>query len=134
MSTLVAQTLSNGTVSTSTANCIQGSAKAWGYLVGSTGSPFVTLTASYNISSVTRVGAGAYYVDFTNALPDANYSVIGTASLGISYANFVSFYNGTTNTGPTYLQAQTNSRFYFCTYVLGIGAYDPAYTTFAIFD
>ena len=71
MSTLVAQTLSNGSVSTSTANCIQGSAKAWVNWNGTNG----TIRASYNVSSVTRSATGTYVVNFTNALSDANYSV-----------------------------------------------------------
>jgi hypothetical protein len=69
MSTLVAQTLSNGTVSTSTANCIQGSAKAWVNFDGTTG----TVRGSYNVSSVTRVGTGDYNVNFTNAFANTNY-------------------------------------------------------------
>jgi len=76
MSTLVAQTLSNGTVSTSTANCIQGAAKAW---VSFTGTGTVTIRASYNVSSITDNGTGDYTINFTNALPDANYSVVSTA-------------------------------------------------------
>jgi hypothetical protein len=71
MSTIVAQTLSNGTVSTSTANCIQGSAKAWVNFTGST----AAIRASYNVSSVTRTAAGRWTVNFTNAMTDANYVV-----------------------------------------------------------
>lgn len=86
MSTLVAQTLSNGTVSTSTANCIQGSAKAWGNftLSGTT----LTTQASYNVSSITRTGVGAYTVNFTNALADNKYSVVfGARQSIIGYAS-----------------------------------------------
>jgi hypothetical protein len=75
MSTLVAQTISNGTVSTSSANVIQGSAKAWvNYKATSTQS----IRASFNVSSVTYGGAGLYTINFTTAFADANYSVIGT--------------------------------------------------------
>jgi hypothetical protein len=69
MSTLVAQTISNGTVSTSSENVIQGSAKAWVNFDGSTG----TTNASYNVSSVTRNGTGDYTVNFTNSFADINY-------------------------------------------------------------
>lgn len=75
MSTLVAQTISNGTVSTSSANVIQGSAKAW---VNFNGTGTVAIRASYNVSSITDNGTGDYTVNFTNAMPDANYSVAGT--------------------------------------------------------
>lgn len=69
MSTLVAQTISNGTVSTSSQNVIQGSAKAWANW-NSSG----TIAASYNVSSITVNSNGNYTVNFTNAISDANYS------------------------------------------------------------
>jgi hypothetical protein len=72
MSTLVAQTISNGTVSTSSANVIQGSAKAWVNYNGSSN----TIRGSYNVSSVTDNGTGNFTVNFTNAMPDANYSAV----------------------------------------------------------
>jgi hypothetical protein len=72
MSTLVAQTISNGTVSTSSANVIQGSAKAW---VNFNGTGTVAINASYNVSSITDNGTGIYTVNFTNAFADANYCV-----------------------------------------------------------
>jgi hypothetical protein len=70
MSTLVAQTISNGTVSTSSANVIQGSAKAWVNFNGNS----TSIRASYNVSSITNNGAGDFTVNFTNALEDANYA------------------------------------------------------------
>jgi len=39
------------------------------------------IRASFNVSSITDNGTGDYTVNFTNALPDANYSMIGTSSL-----------------------------------------------------
>lgn len=72
MSTLVAQTISNGTVSTSSANVIQGSAKAW---VNYKGTATRGINGSYNVSSVTFNGTGDYTINFTNALTDANYAI-----------------------------------------------------------
>jgi hypothetical protein len=77
MSTLVAQTISNGTVSTSSANVIQGSAKAW---VNFNGTGTVAIRASYNVSSITDNGTGNYTINFTNALADANYAYSGSHS------------------------------------------------------
>ena len=74
MSTLVAQTISNGTVSTSTANVVNG-AKVWVNFDGST----AAIRASYNVSSITRTGVGRYTVNFTNAFADTNYAPVGTA-------------------------------------------------------
>jgi hypothetical protein len=70
--TLVITTLSDGSNSTSATNCIQGSAKAWVNFNGADGSR----RASYNVSSVTRNGAGDYTVNFTNSLADANYASV----------------------------------------------------------
>lgn len=81
--TLTISTLSDGTNSTSSTNCIQGSAKAWVNFNGQTGS--VAIRASYNVSSITYNASGDYTVNFTNAFSDANYSASGTAS----YSNVV---------------------------------------------
>jgi hypothetical protein len=72
MSTVTVQTISNGTVSTSSANVIQGSAKAWVNFDGTTS----TIRASYNVSSVTLVSTGDYVVNFTNAFSDINFATV----------------------------------------------------------
>ena len=69
--TLTLSTISDGTNSTSVTNAIQGSAKAWARWVGSSG----TISSSYNVSSVTRNATADYSVNFTNAMPDGNYTV-----------------------------------------------------------
>ena len=46
--------------------------RAWVNFNGTT-SPG-TIRASFNVTSVTKNGTGDYTVNFTNALPDANYS------------------------------------------------------------
>lgn len=107
--TLTISTLSDGTNSTSATNCISGSAKAWVRFTSSTG----TISASYNVSSVTRNGTGDYTVNFTNALADANYSkvisvgwVTASTLAGLIYADATS--------GAVY-QAPTTSAFRFVT-------------------
>lgn len=72
-STIQGSTLSDGTNSTSTTNCIKGSAKAWVSFSGS------TVNASYNVSSITVNGTGDYTVTFTSAFSDTNYSFCGFA-------------------------------------------------------
>lgn len=89
MSTLVAQTISNGTVSTSSANVIQGSAKAWVNFDGTLVSPG-SGRANYNVSSVTKNSTGNYTVNFTTAFADANYSAVlsaGSAAGGLRIAS-----------------------------------------------
>jgi hypothetical protein len=78
--TLTISTLSDGTNSTSSTNCIQGSAKAW---VNFNGVTSITVRASYNVSSVTRNALGDYTINLTTALSDANGSVV----IGESYLN-----------------------------------------------
>jgi hypothetical protein len=80
MSTLTVTTISNGTVSTSSANVIQGSAKAW---VNFNGTGTVAIRASYNVSSITDNGTGDYTLNFTNAFADANYALVACAGEGI---------------------------------------------------
>jgi hypothetical protein len=79
--TIVADTIQNGAgTSTSMNNAINGSAKAWVNFAGASG----TIASSYNVSSVTRNSTGQYYVNFTTAFSDANYSAIMCASGNVS--------------------------------------------------
>lgn len=39
----------------------------------------ITIRGSFNVSSVTRTGTGAYTVSFTNSLPDSNYATLVSA-------------------------------------------------------
>jgi hypothetical protein len=109
MSTLVAQTISNGTVSTSTANVING-AKAW---VNFNGTGTVAIRASYNVSSITDNGTGSYTVNFTNAFADANYAGVAMIRADTDYAPTVG--------QPHSLASQTASQL-----SLKTGAYNSA--------
>lgn len=75
--TLTISTLSDGTNSTSSTNCIQGSAKAW---VSYKGTATQSIRASYNVSSVTYVTTGQYVMNLTNAMVDANGCATGSSS------------------------------------------------------
>jgi hypothetical protein len=66
-----------------------------------------TLQGSGNISSLTRNGTGDYTINFTNAMPDANYApsfmgeagrIITTNTGSFNYARILD--NGTTSDGP----------------------------------
>jgi hypothetical protein len=57
-------------------NAIKGTAKAWVSFLGSTQG----IRNSLNVSSVTRVSAGAYRVNFTKAFPDVNFAVVATSN------------------------------------------------------
>ena len=47
--------------------------RAW---VNFDGTGTVAIRASGNVSSITDIGTGQYTVNFTNAMPDTNYSVV----------------------------------------------------------
>lgn len=51
--------------------------RAW---VNFNGTGTVAIRASGNVSSITDNGTGDYTINFTTALPDADYAVVGTAS------------------------------------------------------
>ena len=51
--------------------------RAW---VNFNGTGTVAIRAGGNVSSITDNGTGDYTINFTTAMPDANYSVSGTSS------------------------------------------------------
>jgi len=86
--TLTISTLSDGTNSTSTTNCIQGSAKAWASYNGSA----QTINKSYNVSSITYNSTGNYTVNFTNAMATATYATTMGFYPPSSSGNYLSGY------------------------------------------
>jgi hypothetical protein len=106
--TLTISTLSDGTNSTSSTNCIQGSAKAW---VNFNGTGTVAIRASYNVSSITDNGTGDYTVNFTTAMTDANYCVLSSQNIQDS-STFSQFFGVSTTTNTSYsLKSTTQVRF-----------------------
>ena len=79
-------------------------AKAWVNFDGTFGtSPFTVanggIRAAGNVSSVTDNGTGDYTINFTNAMPDANYSAVGATTNGgeSSYDKGDFMFSGTTS-------------------------------------
>jgi hypothetical protein len=62
-------------------------ARAW---VNFNGTGTVAIRASGNVSSLTDLGTGSYQVNFTTAMPDANYSVATSAMGQSSATQFIS--------------------------------------------
>lgn len=79
MSTLRTNTISNaaGTASVPTDTVVSGTAKAW---VNFNGTGTVAIRTSFNVSSITDNGVGDFTVNFSTAMPDANYVVSGMGS------------------------------------------------------
>jgi hypothetical protein len=71
--------------------------RAW---VNFNGTGTVAIRASGNVSSITDGGTGIYTVNFTNALPDANYETNAITSDDASAAAFV-YLSGTTGSAST---------------------------------
>jgi hypothetical protein len=74
--------------------------RAWVNFDGTTNvGGFCTIRASFNVTSVADNGTGDYTVNFTNAMPDANYAFFGTAGRGNSNGDL--FVNENANVPPT---------------------------------
>ena len=67
-------TLNDDTGVLATQNGMTGVAKAW---VNFNGSGTVAIRSSFNVSSITDNGTGDYTVNFTTAMPNANYAITG---------------------------------------------------------
>ena len=77
---IVVSTLNNDTGVLQTQNGMTGIAKAWVNFIGSTVAGTVgTIRGSFNVSSVSVNGAGDYTINFTTAMPNANYVMAGSA-------------------------------------------------------
>ena len=77
-------------------------ARAWGTFDGTdyTGSTVdLTNYSTGNVASISRISAGQYSISFTTALPNANYTFIGTINNGKGDGGENLFYAGTQGTG-----------------------------------
>lgn len=92
--------------------------RAW---VNFNGTGTVAIRASGNVTSITDNGTGDYTVNFTTAMPDANYSATGSMNTNSSGAN--AFF-------PNVYSA---SSFRFFTTVPGTGVIDTSILSVAIF-
>jgi len=69
--------------------------RAW---VNFNGTSTVAIRASGNVTSITDNGTGDYTVNFTTAMPDANYSAVGCAGRANDGNNYVGFDTNTYST------------------------------------
>ena len=102
-SVLTATTLNAPSGVLATQNGMTGIAKAWANFNPSSGT--VVINNSFNISSITRNGAGDFTVNFTTAMPNANYVLSGQTQ-------------------------QTNTYFSTSIYLISPGASVPSTTSF----
>jgi hypothetical protein len=71
--------------------------RAW---VNFNGTGTVAIRASGNVSSITDNGTGDYTVNFTTAMPDANYSIMGTSE-NVSPYNYPQAISPNRDVAPT---------------------------------
>jgi hypothetical protein len=63
-----------------TQNGMTGIAKAWVNFNGGDGNTAGVINGSFNVSSITVNGTGQFTVNYTTALPNANYVISGSAA------------------------------------------------------
>jgi hypothetical protein len=122
---LTISTLNNDTGVLATQNGMNGIAKAWVNFNG-TGTP--AIRASFNVSSITDNGTGDYTVNFTTAMPDANYSLAGmgqTLSGSGTSANIIAI-KPSPNPSTTSVSIRC--------FDAGVGFVDSPYVCVSVFD
>lgn len=84
MSTVVVGTIQSNSTSPPTFNNSNGTeiGTLCRAFVNFNGTGTVAIRSSFNVSSITDNGTGDYTVNFTNAMPDANYSTVITSLSG----------------------------------------------------
>jgi len=86
--------------------------RAWCNFDGTTGPG--TIRGSGNVSSVTRNGTGDYTINFTTAMPDANYGVTALSSRDASSSQvgmFIDHTNGPLTTSVTVIEIAVSTNF-----------------------
>ena len=102
--------------------------RAW---VNFNGQGTVAIRASGNVSSITDNGVGAYSINFTNDMPDANYSVQISASLSYSLLNIFSPSIASSSSGAELAPTTTSCSTYIAT--SNTSPFDPKYVQAVIF-
>ena len=101
--------------------------RAWANWDGTSATPS-TIRGSGNITSITKNGTGDYTVNFTTAMPDANYSAVGMSSRnGSGQQVMVIGWSGSAYYAPT------SSTIRVQTFYPGSGLVDSLYNFISIF-
>jgi hypothetical protein len=113
---------------TTLASAGQASVRAW---VNFNGTGTVAIRAAYNVTSITDNGTGDYTVNFTTALPDANYSVASNVSqiFGVASPIGTCLFTATGNTEV----APTTTAFRVFQISSAGGAIDPKYFCISVY-
>jgi hypothetical protein len=90
----------SGTFTTTTGAVVATTTAKFYLNFNGTGTPAVNGTA-YNISSITDNGVGDYTLNFTTALPSANYALVGSTSDTANGSTGISIHSATTGGAAT---------------------------------
>ena len=94
MSTIKTETLSTPSNATGPVDTVvNGTAKAW---VNFNGTGTVAIRRAFNVSSITDNTVGDYTVNFTTAMPDANYAGVGSSAGSTTAWAGVTYFSGNT--------------------------------------
>jgi len=105
---IVTSTINDDTGVLATQNGMTGIAKAWVNYNGVAG----TITGSFNVGSVTKSGTGLYIVNFTTAMPNANYATTAAVRKNdTSNDGNMAVVLGATNTAYSTTQLQVTTRY-----------------------
>jgi len=115
--TLTTPTINSAQVATVSGTAPLYFARAW---VNFNGTGTVAIRASGNVTSITDNGTGDYTVNFTTAMPDVNYSIVGSAGSGNAYGSY-GFNNPGAGTRFAVGSCRINS---FITQTAGLGDVD----------
>jgi hypothetical protein len=89
-------------------NLLSGAAKAWVTFNENPTTGAITINASFNVSSITRINYGQYRVNFSTAFGDANYAISGTIGFesngGYLYGGFLNVARSATPKTTTYCE------------------------------
>lgn len=99
VTTLTTTTLNGPSGVLATQNGMTGIAKAW---VNFNGTGTVAIRDSFNVSSITDNGTGDYTINFTTAMPNANYSTVGSSFINVGSYGTMFQVTGSGGTATTY--------------------------------
>ena len=102
--TLTSATLTTPTIDSAQVPTISGTAplymcRAW---VNFNGTGTVVIRASGNVSSITDNGTGDYTINFTTAMPDTNYTTVGSGFINVGSYGVMFQVTGSGGTATTY--------------------------------
>ena len=111
--TLTSPTMTTPTIDSAQVPTVSGTAplymcRAW---VNFNGTGTVAIRASGNVSSITDNATGDYTVNFTTAMPDANYGVSGAVRYGTDIASTARFLTISAAAVPTVSACRVSSAY-----------------------